>query len=72
MSIPFSKNTIPGPESEIEKRSIEVDSMMHEWYKEEGEDSAGRVAFKRGGWLPLLFFVYGFCSGDYGRRCAFV
>jgi len=55
----FKKTKIPGPNSESEKRGLEADQLMSQWYRT-GKQEDMRLLNKRGDWRSILivFIVF--------------
>lgn len=51
----FQKKGVPGPDSEFEKREIEVKEMMSEWYDESRDNEKETFAAKKSGWRQVFF-----------------
>lgn len=59
MRIFFKKIRIPGPDSESEKRGLEADQLMSQWYRT-GKQEDMHLLNKRGNWrsILILFIVF--------------
>ncbi|MEK9166075.1 MAG: hypothetical protein AAB525_04445 [Patescibacteria group bacterium] len=63
MRIFFKKTKIPGPDSESEKRGLEADQLMSQWYQT-GNREDMHLLKKRGNWrsILILFIVFALIS----------
>ena len=65
----FKKKYLPGPDSEEEKRDLEVEQMMTDWY---GNTSADQeiILKKKSGWrIVLIIFILFILIAAIGLTC---